>query len=127
MRGVRALVTGGPGAVRRLIALGAGIDADAGGVLELTREGGPLRRRIAHAGGDATGAEVSRALLFALAEAGAGAEDGVGIDVIEHAMSLGLLLTADRQDTGITLPGIGAVHAYGVREGHTPAGVLATV
>src|SRR5712692_1200269 len=59
---VRALVTDGPGAVRRLIALGASFDADAGGVLELTREGGHLRRRIAHAGGDATGAEVSRAL-----------------------------------------------------------------
>jgi L-aspartate oxidase len=58
---VRALVTDGPGAVRRLIALGARFDSDAGGVLELTREGGHLRRRIAHAGGDATGAEVSRA------------------------------------------------------------------
>src|SRR5262245_55513048 len=57
---VRALVTDGPGAVRRLMALGARFDADAGGVLELTREGGHLRRRIAHAGGDATGAEVSR-------------------------------------------------------------------
>jgi L-aspartate oxidase len=68
---VRALVTDGPQAVRRLMALGARFDSDAGGVLELTREGGHLRRRIAHAGGDATGAEVSRALLYALAEAGA--------------------------------------------------------
>ena len=67
---VRSLVTDGPPAVRRLMALGARFDADAGGVLELTREGGHLRRRIAHAGGDATGAEISRALLLALAEAG---------------------------------------------------------
>jgi L-aspartate oxidase len=123
---VRALVTDGPGAVRRLIALGARFDADAGGVLELTREGGHLRRRIAHAGGDATGAEVSRALLFALAEAGAGAEDGVGIDVIEHAMSLDLLLTADHQVAGITLHVIGEGRQDGVGAVHAPAVVLAS-
>jgi len=123
---LRALVTDGPGAVRRLIALGASFDADAGGVLELTREGGHLRRRIAHAGGDATGAEVSRALLFALAEAGAGAEDGVGIDVIEHAMSLDLLLTADGRVAGITLHVIGEGQHDGVGAVHAPAVVLAT-
>lgn len=71
---VRALVTDGPDAVRRLIALGARFDAEPGGPLALTREGGHLRSRIAHAGGDATGAEVSRALLAALAEASAGPE-----------------------------------------------------
>ena len=70
MRAVRALVTDGPGAVRRLIALGAQFDREPSGPLALTREGGHLRRRIAHAGGDATGAEISRALLVALAEAG---------------------------------------------------------
>jgi L-aspartate oxidase len=123
---VRALVTDGPQAVRRLIALGARFDADAGGVLELTREGGHLRRRIAHAGGDATGAEVSRALLFALAEAGAGAEEGVGIDVIEHAMSLDLLLTTDGQVAGITLHVIGEGQQDGVGAVQAPAVVLAT-
>jgi L-aspartate oxidase len=123
---VRALVTDGPGAVRRLITLGARFDADAGGVLELTREGGHLRRRVAHAGGDATGAEVSRALLFALADAGAGAEDGVGIDVIEHAMSLDLMLTADHQVGGITLHVIGEGQQDGVGAVHAPAVVLAT-
>jgi L-aspartate oxidase len=123
---VRALVTDGPGAVRRLIALGARFDADAGGVLELTREGGHLRRRVAHAGGDATGAEVSRALLRALAEAGAGAEEGVGIDVIEHAMSLDLLLTADSRVAGLTLHVIGEGQQDGVGAVHAPAVVLAT-
>ncbi len=123
---VRALVTDGPEAVRRLIALGARFDADAGGVLELTREGGHLRRRIAHAGGDATGAEVSRALLLALAEAGAGADEGIGIDVIEHAMSLDLLLTADGQVAGLTLHVIGEGQQDGVGAVQAPAVVLAT-
>ncbi|HEX5190040.1 MAG TPA: L-aspartate oxidase [Streptosporangiaceae bacterium] len=123
---VRALVTDGPHAVRRLIDLGARFDADAGGVLELTREGGHLRRRIAHAGGDATGAEVSRALLRALAEAGAGADEGTGIDVIEHAMSLDLLLAGDGSVAGLTLHVIGEGQQDGVGAVHTPAVVLAT-
>jgi L-aspartate oxidase len=123
---VRALVTDGPQAVRRLIALGARFDADAGGVLELTREGGHLCRRIAHAGGDATGAEVSRALLYALAEAGAGAEEGTGIDVIEHAMSLDLLLAGDGSVAGLTLHVIGEGQQDGVGAVHAPAVVLAT-
>jgi len=123
---VRALVTDGPQAVRRLMALGARFDSDSGGVLELTREGGHLRRRIAHAGGDATGAEVSRALLYALAEAGAGADEGVGIDVIEHAMSLDLLLARDGSVAGLTLHVIGEGQQDGVGAVHAPAVVLAT-
>jgi L-aspartate oxidase len=123
---VRALVTDGPGAVRRLIALGARFDSDAGGVLELTREGGHLRRRIAHAGGDATGAEVSRALLRALAEAGAGATEGEGVDVIEHAMTLDLLLTDDGTVAGTTLHVIGEGQQDGVGAVCAPAVVLAT-
>jgi L-aspartate oxidase len=123
---VRALVTDGPDAVRRLIALGARFDADAGGVLSLTREGGHLRRRIVHAGGDATGAEISRALLSALAEAGAGADEGTGIDVIEHAMSLDLLLSADGRTAGLTLHVIGEGQQDGVGAVHAPVVVLAT-
>lgn len=46
---VRILVTEGPDAVRRLIATGAHFDESAAGDLELTREGGHHRRRIAHA------------------------------------------------------------------------------
>src|SRR5450432_522551 len=42
---VQALVTDGPGAVHRLIALGARFDAEPAGPLALTREGGHLRRR----------------------------------------------------------------------------------
>ncbi len=123
---VRSLVTDGPAAVRRLMALGARFDADAGGVLELTREGGHLRRRIAHAGGDATGAEISRALLLALAEAGAGGDEGTGIDVIEHAMTIDLLRTGDGRACGLTLHVIGEGEQDGVGAVHAPAVVLAT-
>ena len=63
---VRALVTEGPARVRELVGLGASFDLDADGEIALTREGGHHRDRIAHAGGDATGAEISRALIAAL-------------------------------------------------------------
>jgi len=119
---VRALVTDGPGAVRRLIALGAEFDREPSGPLALTREGGHLRRRIAHAGGDATGAEISRALLAALAQAGASAE----LEVIEHALALDLLLTGDGRAAGITLHVLGEGQADGVGAVHAPAVVLAT-
>jgi len=122
---VRTLVTEGPDAVRRLIALGARFDSEPGGPLALTREGGHLRRRIAHAGGDATGAEISRALLFALKEAGAG-PDGGGLDVIDHAMSLDLLLTTDGRAAGLTLHVIGEGQQDGVGAVYAPAVILAT-
>ena len=57
------LVSEGPEEVAKLIARGAEFDRDAAGELELTREGGHHRNRIAHAGGDATGAEIERALV----------------------------------------------------------------
>jgi L-aspartate oxidase len=121
-RAVRALVTDGPGAVRRLIALGAEFDREPSGPLSLTREGGHLRRRIAHAGGDATGAEISRALLAALAQAGNSAE----LEIIEHALALDLLLTDDGRTAGITLHVLGEGQTDGVGAVHAPAVVLAT-
>ena len=122
VRAVRALVTDGPGAVRRLIDLGAQFDREPSGPLALTREGGHLRRRIAHAGGDATGAEISRALLVALAEAGASAE----LEVIEHALAIDLLRTADGRAAGITVHVLGEGQTDGVGAVHASAVVLAT-
>jgi L-aspartate oxidase len=122
VRAVRALVTDGPGAVGRLIALGAEFDREPSGPLSLTKEGGHLRRRIAHAGGDATGAEISRALLAALEEAGDSAE----LEIIEHALALDLLLTDDGRAAGITLHVLGEGQTDGVGAVHAPAVVLAT-
>jgi L-aspartate oxidase len=123
---VRALVTDGPDAVRRLISLGAEFDREPAGRLALTREGGHLRRRIAHAGGDATGAEVSRALLAALAAAADVSAGSGGLEVIEHALALDLLHTADGQAAGITLHVMGEGLPDGVGAVHAGAVVLAT-
>ena len=55
----------GPGRVRELMGLGARFDRDASGELALGLEGAHSRRRILHADGDGTGAEVTRALVEA--------------------------------------------------------------
>ncbi len=66
---VRVLVTEGPDCVRDLMALGARFDRDDdAGLLALTREGGHSVARIVHAGGDATGAEIERALVTSVRE-----------------------------------------------------------
>jgi len=59
---VLSIVADGYRAVRDLVDDGARFDEAAPGQWSLTREGGHSRRRIIHAGGDATGAEVQRAL-----------------------------------------------------------------
>jgi L-aspartate oxidase len=58
---VTSIVADGFRAVTELVSDGAQFDQAAGG-WALSREGGHSRRRIVHAGGDATGAEVQRAL-----------------------------------------------------------------
>ena len=93
---VRTLVTEGPDAVHQLIALGALFDHTATGDLSLTREGGHHRARIAHAGGDATGAEVQRALVAAVRAA-------PDIDVVERALALDLVPGVDGGVAGVTL------------------------
>jgi L-aspartate oxidase len=62
----RILVTEGPDRVRDLIGLGAEFDRGADQDLAYTREGGHSVARIVHAGGDATGAEIERALVDAV-------------------------------------------------------------
>jgi L-aspartate oxidase len=62
------LVAEGPARVRELIALGASFDPAGDGAdfpLALAREGGHSLARVVHAGGDATGHEVERALVAA--------------------------------------------------------------
>lgn len=59
---VASIVADGHRAVAALVGDGARFDESEPGHWALTREGGHTRRRIIHAGGDATGAEVQRAL-----------------------------------------------------------------
>ncbi|WP_304118787.1 L-aspartate oxidase [Mycolicibacterium bacteremicum] len=65
---VRSIIADGSAAVAELVAHGARFDESRPGHWSLTREGGHTRRRIIHAGGDATGAEVQRALNHAAAQ-----------------------------------------------------------
>ena len=116
---VRVLVTEGPDAVRELIALGANFDLHLDGGLSLTREGGHRRDRIAHAGGDATGAEIQRALTAVVARA-------PEIEVVEHALAVDLLLAEDRGVAGVTLHVIGEGQRDGVGAVRCRAVVLAS-
>ncbi|MFM7050982.1 MAG: L-aspartate oxidase [Planctomycetota bacterium] len=62
---VRVLVDEGPAEVDWLARHGMRFDREDSGALSLTREGGHGRRRIVHTDGDATGRELSRALVAA--------------------------------------------------------------
>src|SRR6478672_2162988 len=119
---VTALVHEGPGRVRELVALGAEFDRDDEGELKLTREGGHHRDRIAHAGGDATGKEISRALIAALHRV----QDDPGIEVIEHALVVDLLQDDESRVCGVTLHVIGEGQMDGVGAARSRAVVLAT-
>lgn len=116
---VHALVTEGPDAVHELIALGTQFDHHPDGELSLTREGGHHRDRIAHAGGDATGAEIQRALIAAV-------ERSPEIEVIQHALAVDLLRSADGGVAGLTLHVLGEGQRDGVGAVHCRAVVLAS-
>ncbi|MQS13538.1 L-aspartate oxidase [Streptomyces kaniharaensis] len=116
---VSTLVTEGPDAVRRLIATGAAFDRGDDGEILLTREGGHHRRRIVHAGGDATGAEISRALVAAV-------RSDPDLELIEHALVLDLLTDADGHAAGLTLHVMGEGQRDGVGAIRARAVVLAT-
>ncbi|MGI1845440.1 L-aspartate oxidase [Rhodococcus ruber] len=105
---VRSIVSGGQDAVAALTDLGAVFDRGRDGGIARTREGGHSTRRIIHAGGDATGAEIQRALGAA------------GLPVLFGATAA-RVLTDDGGVTGLLVldgRGLGVVHA--------PAVLLAT-
>ncbi|SFP18765.1 L-aspartate oxidase [Geodermatophilus dictyosporus] len=116
---VRALVTEGPARLHQLIDWGAGFDRDPAGALLLTREGGHSADRIVHAGGDATGAEVMRALCAAV-------HADPGVTLVEHAMVLDLLTDAGGRAAGVTLHVLGEGSEDGVGAVRARAVVLAT-
>ena len=107
---VRSIVSDGYRAVVELVDDGARFDEAEPGRWSLTREGGHSRRRIIHSGGDATGAEVQRALDHAAAT----------LDIRRNHVALQILQT-DGAVTGVLVlneDGPGIVHA--------PSVVLAT-
>lgn len=125
---VRALVTEGPARVRKLVDRGANFDRGVDGGITLTREGGHHRDRIAHAGGDATGAEISRALVARLEAVRADPH----IEVIENAMVVDLLTAAPDADgcpgpvCGVTLHVIGQGTRDGIGAALAKAVIVAT-
>ncbi|WP_124344436.1 L-aspartate oxidase, partial [Cellulomonas algicola] len=127
-RAVEVLVTEGPARVRELVARGAVFDTQPDGQISLTREGGHHADRIAHAGGDATGAEISRALVAQIEAV----RDDPGIEVIEHALVLDVLTGPPGPDgtpgaaCGVTLHVIGEGQRDGVGAALGRAVVLAT-
>lgn len=70
MEAVSILVNEGPGDVETLVKLKVPFDMDEYGEFHFTREGGHNKRRVVHAGGDATGRETIRALSNIVAERG---------------------------------------------------------
>ncbi|HEX5541513.1 MAG TPA: L-aspartate oxidase [Micromonospora sp.] len=116
---VRVLVTEGPTRLRELMRIGAEFDRNPNGSLMLTREGGHRADRIVHAGGDATGAEVQRALHAAV-------QRDPWIRLIEHALVLDLLSSAEGRACGVTLHVLGEGTEDGVGAILARAVVLAT-
>jgi L-aspartate oxidase len=121
---VDVLVREGPARVRELMRWGAVFDRYPDGALMLTREGGHHARRVVHAGGDATGAEVQRALHEAVRR-------DPWIRLVEHALVLDLLRGNDGaadfgRACGITLHVLGEGSDDGVGAILARAVVLAT-
>ena len=93
---VEALTRGGPAAIERLIQMGAEFDRDDQGELLLGREGGHHTRRVVHADGDATGAEVMRALNAAVAAGDSVTViEGRVVDMVRMADRVAGVITAD--------------------------------
>ncbi len=111
---VAILTSEGPRRVEALLALGARFDRDSGGQLSLGREAAHSRRRILHAHGDATGAEMVRTLSAAVHQA-------PEVEVFERTFAIDLA-TIDG-----TVVGVVAEHPDGRLVLHAaPAIVLAT-
>lgn len=85
---VRVLVDEGPARVSDLIAMGAIFDQNQEGDYLKAREGGHTQARILHSRGDATGAEIERALVVAVHDTAA--------SLVEHAFADSLLIEDGR-------------------------------
>ncbi|WP_435743659.1 L-aspartate oxidase [Microbacterium sp. PMB16] len=81
---VDVLVADGAERIAELIARGVAFDRDADGTLLLGREAAHSHARIVHAGGDATGAAISRALVDSVRR--------TSIGVVEHAFVTDLIV-----------------------------------
>ncbi|WP_439030644.1 L-aspartate oxidase [Gordonia terrae] len=95
----RPILEDGWASVSALIDWGAEFDRGVDGALLRTREGGHSLRRIIHAGGDATGAAIQRALHSAVRTA-AGRGDTPAIRFLDDAIATAVLLDDYDRDDG---------------------------
>jgi L-aspartate oxidase len=80
---VRVLVEEGPERIRELVSLGVAFDRDGAGAFVKGLEAAHSYPRILHAGGDATGTAIERALVAAVRAA--------GVEIIEHGFLVDLV------------------------------------
>jgi L-aspartate oxidase len=111
---VATLVSEAPAEIDRLAAFGAQLER-----APLHLEGGHSRRRIVHAGGDAVGAEVHRALMAAL--------QASPVEVLTRAVALDALLDEQGRACGLHV-GVAGGNGQGLHPGTVRAAavVLAT-
>lgn len=122
---VQALCEQGPKSLNELIRWGVEFDRT-GGQFALGLEGAHSRPRILHAGGDATGAGILKALVAATA--------GAGVKVHEHTLVTDLLLDegspentgAGRGASGKKVRGVRTFSSAGAQELEASAVVLAS-
>jgi L-aspartate oxidase len=107
---VCSIIADGYRAVSELVGHGARFDESVPGRWDVTREGGHSRRRIVHAGGDATGAEVQRALDHAAAM----------LDIRTSHVALRVL------HDGIAVTGVSVGNADGIGIISAPSVILAS-
>jgi len=92
---VRVLVSEGPERIRELIELGVAFDRGSDGALVKGLEAAHSYPRVLHAGGDATGSVIEKALVARVRASGA--------RVIEHAFLVDLILDSDGRACGVDL------------------------
>ncbi len=102
---VRAIAASAPQLVAWLVEYGAAFDRGPDGDLMLGREAGHTARRIVHAGGDATGAEIIRALRIATVERR-------DIALIPRTRLIDLIRVGDSIGGILALSDDGKVHAH---------------
>lgn len=111
---VATIIADGPAAFAALRDRGASFDTDPDGRLARTREGGHTAYRVVHAGGDATGAEVARALIASA--------HGHGLTLLERHVAVQVRRTPEGAVAGLVV--LGPDGAPGRLR--TPAVLLAT-
>jgi L-aspartate oxidase len=126
---VEALCGDGPARVRELIALGVAFDRDGRG-LARGLEAAHSSARVLHAGGDATGAEIERALDAAVRTAGIRVVTGAflrDVLVTDGAVSGVALRSADGTDTELDADAVVlATGGWGQLYAHTTNPAIAT-